>query len=65
MININIKSKNFSMTPEIEEYITNKISSVEKFLQMSPEENVLIEFEIEQSKLFGKSIHQHEFKLKT
>jgi ribosomal subunit interface protein len=50
MININIKSKNFSMTPEIEEYITSKISSVEKFLQMSHEENVLVEFEVEQSK---------------
>lgn len=50
MININIKSKNFNMTPQIEEYITSKISSVEKFLQMSREENVLVEFEVEQSK---------------
>lgn len=49
MININIKSKNFEMTPEIEEYINSKISSVEKFLQVSQEENVLVEFEVEQS----------------
>lgn len=49
MININIKSKNFEMTPEIEEYINNKVSSVEKFLQVNHEENVLVEFEVEQS----------------
>jgi ribosomal subunit interface protein len=50
MININIKSKNFEMTPEIEEYINNKVSLVEKFLQVSHEENVLVEFQVEQSK---------------
>lgn len=37
------------MTPETEEYINNKVSSVEKFLQVSHEENVLVEFEVEQS----------------
>ncbi len=38
------------MTPETEEYINNKVSSVEKFLHVSNEENVLVEFEVEQSK---------------
>ena len=37
------------MTPETEEYINNKVSSVEKFLQVSHEENILVEFEVEQS----------------
>ncbi len=50
MININIKSKNFEMTPEIAEYINSKISSVEKFLQIGHEESILVEVEVEQSK---------------
>lgn len=50
MININIKSKNFEMTPEIMEYINSKISLIEKFLQTEHEENILVEFEVEKSK---------------
>lgn len=49
MINIHIKSTNFNMTPDIEEYITNKVSSVEKFLHITRDEQVLAECEIERS----------------
>ena len=48
-MNINIKSTNFNMTPDIQEYITSKVSSVEKFLQAQANEEVLVEFEVERS----------------
>lgn len=37
------------MTPETEEYINNKVSLVEKFLDVNSEENVLVDFEVEKS----------------
>lgn len=37
------------MTPDIEEYITNKVTSVEKFLHVLPEDHVLAECEISRS----------------
>lgn len=49
MINIHIKSTNFTMTPDIEEYITSRVSSVEKFLQHYQNENILVECEVERS----------------
>lgn len=49
MININTKSTNFNMTPEVEEYLTSKISSVEKFLQHTDQDSVLVECEIDRS----------------
>jgi ribosomal subunit interface protein len=49
MININIKSTNFNMTSDIEEYLTSRVSSVEKFLQIKSDENVLVECEIDRS----------------
>lgn len=49
MMNIQIKSTNFIMTPDIEEYITSKVSLVEKFLQINEGENVLVHCEVEQS----------------
>lgn len=49
MININIKSTNFHMTPDIQDYITSKMSSVEKFLQVQADEEMLVDFEIEKS----------------
>jgi len=49
MINIQIKSTNFNMTPDIEEYITSKVSLVEKFLQHYQGENVLVECEVARS----------------
>lgn len=49
MINIQIKSTNFNMTPDIEEYITSKVSLVEKFLQQYQSENILVECEVERS----------------
>ena len=49
MINIQIKSTNFQITPDIEEYLREKVSLVEKFLQNTQDENILVECEIEQS----------------
>jgi ribosomal subunit interface protein len=37
------------MTPDIEEHIRNKMSSVRKFVQPSADDEVLIEFEVERS----------------
>lgn len=37
------------MTPDIEEYLTSRVSSVEKFLQIKSDENVLVECEIDRS----------------
>lgn len=48
-MNINIKSTNFNMTPDIEEYITSKMNAVEKFLSIDETEQVLVEFEVERS----------------
>ncbi len=48
-MNINIKSTNFNMTPDVEEYITSKMKSVEKFLNTEADEEVLVEFEVERS----------------
>lgn len=48
MININIKTTNFNMTPDIEEMIKEKIYLVEKFID-STEEIPLAEIEVERS----------------
>ncbi len=37
------------MTPDIEEYITNKVSLVEKFLQHYQNEQILVECEVDRS----------------
>ncbi|MEY4440380.1 MAG: Sigma 54 modulation protein / ribosomal protein [Candidatus Parcubacteria bacterium] len=37
------------MTSDIEEYLTSRVSSVEKFLQIKSDENVLVECEIDRS----------------
>lgn len=49
MMNINIKSTNFNMTPDIEEYITSKMNSVEKFISPQEDEQILVDFETEKS----------------
>lgn len=49
MLNINIKSTNFNMTSDIEEYITNRMESLHKYIQVEKDEEILIEFEIEHS----------------
>jgi ribosomal subunit interface protein len=49
MININIKSKNFNMTPDIEDFIRDKIILVERFLDLQGDEVALAEVEIEKS----------------
>jgi ribosomal subunit interface protein len=46
MINVNIKSTNFNMTPDIESMIRGKLDLVEKHLEVS-DENPLAEVEIE------------------
>ncbi len=49
MINTHIKSTNFNMTPDIEEYIISKVSSVEKFLHTIQNEQILAQCEVERS----------------
>ncbi len=48
------KSKNFSLTPSIEEYARKKISSLEKFLKNFDQE--IIKFEIE----VGRTTYHHK-----
>jgi ribosomal subunit interface protein len=48
MMNIQIKNTNFNMTPDIEEYINSKVSSVEKFLGQQDKE-IFVEAEVERS----------------
>lgn len=48
MININIKTTNFNMTPDIESFTREKISLVERFLEIR-DEIPLAEVEIEKS----------------
>lgn len=48
MININIKTTNFNMTPDIDEMIREKLGLVERFLEIK-EETPLAEVEIERS----------------
>ncbi len=50
-MNIKIRSKDYELTPAIEEYINKKLSSLEKFLGS---DNVLCEVEI------GKSTDHHK-----
>ncbi len=52
-MNIKIRSKNFEITPAIDEYISKKISSLEKFL--GNKENVLCEVEIGRTTMHHKS----------
>ena len=46
MININIKSTNFNMTPDIEALIRDKISLVERLLDLKGDEEALAEVEV-------------------
>lgn len=48
-MNIQIKHTNFNMTPDIEEYLNSKVSSVEKFLSVPNNEEILVKAEIEKS----------------
>lgn len=49
MININIKSTNFNMTPDIREMIEDKIKLLDKFIDLKDEETALAEIEIDKS----------------
>ena len=49
MMNINIKSTQFEMTPEIESHITSKMHAIERFLQALENEEILVEVEVEKS----------------
>ncbi|MBA3733187.1 ribosome-associated translation inhibitor RaiA [Patescibacteria group bacterium] len=51
-MNIKIRSKNFDLTPAIEEYVTKKISTLEKFLDAN--NALMCEVEI------GKSTNHHK-----
>ncbi len=51
-MNIKIRSINFDITPAIDEYVTKKISSLEKFL--SSKDNILCEVEI------GRTTNHHK-----
>ena len=50
MININIKSTDFNMTPDIEGLIREKIGLVERFLDLVGDEVALVEVEVQRSK---------------
>ncbi len=61
MININIKSTNFDMTPDIEAYIKNKMTSVEKFMHPTENEEILMEVEMDRSTHHKKGdVHRAE-----
>ncbi len=49
MINTHIKSTNFNMSPSIEDYITSKVSGLEKFLHVTSDEVILAECEVAKS----------------
>ncbi len=49
MININIKSTNFNMTPDIQEMVEEKIKLLDKFIDLSNKETALAEVELEKS----------------
>ena len=46
MININIKSTKFNMTPDIKDLIQEKINLVEKFINLKEQEEVFADVEI-------------------
>ena len=52
-MNIKIRSKNFDITPAIDDYVTKKISTLEKFL--TTKENILCEVEIGRTTMHHKS----------
>lgn len=49
MINTNIKSTNFNMTPDIEELIREKINLIDRLLEIQGDEVALAEVEVERS----------------
>ena len=49
MININIKSTNFNMTPDIKDMVHSKIELLDKFIDLGPEETAIADVEIEKS----------------
>ena len=51
-MNIKIKSRNFDLTPAIDDYVTKKISTLEKFLEVK--DNILCEIEI------GRTTRHHK-----
>jgi ribosomal subunit interface protein len=52
MLNIKIKTNNFEKTPAIEDYVSKKVSSLEKFLDQN--ESILCEVEL------GKTTSHHK-----
>ena len=52
-MNIKIRSKNFDITPAIDEYVTKKISTLEKFIRVK--DNTLCEVEIGRTTMHHKS----------
>lgn len=52
-MNIKIKSRDFDLTPAIDDYITKKISTLEKFLEVK--DNILCEIEIGRTTKHHKS----------
>jgi putative sigma-54 modulation protein len=53
MLNIKTRSTNFDMTPAIEDYVSKKVSSLGKFLDVQ-KENILCEVEL------GKTTNHHK-----
>ena len=52
-MNIKIRSKNFDITPAIDDYVSKKVSSLEKFLD--PNKETLAEVEVERTTNHHKS----------
>ena len=52
-MNIKIRSKNFDITPAINDYVTKKIGTLEKFLTVK--DNILCEVEIGRTTMHHKS----------
>ena len=49
MINVQLKSKEFNMTPDIENYIREKLETLENHIDIGEDENILAEVEFERS----------------
>ncbi|HMP67432.1 MAG TPA: ribosome-associated translation inhibitor RaiA [Candidatus Paceibacterota bacterium] len=45
--NLNIKSSNIDLTPELKNHISSKILHIEKFFNLNPDEQIIVEVEVE------------------
>jgi len=57
-LNINIKAKNLELTQDLKNHINEKISQIEKFMNLTPEESVIVDVEVK--KKHGEHHHKGE-----